>query len=263
MKREAWFAGVLGIGSLIAIGATTPLSSRKDGVPVAARSQAFQNVPPTVAAKMKAFNKRVDEAAKALKEGDVGLAERLYQELAQEKPTSQAVTLTLARLYDSQKRDQEALELYRRLMDGQSNVTRISDPIVMVRFADLSLKFGSAREAESAYRMSWQIVQREIAPTLPSFDPMAQDMTSIRSSAYTAVACKQRLYGEYKQEKMLLTRACALTPKWWVAHFYRGRSCWTIGPLEEAKSEFLLATELAPAKEKPVVKAMRQKLGFR
>jgi hypothetical protein len=99
--------------------------------------------------------------------GDAVTAERLAKESLAITPWSSIVILTLARAYEAQGKDREALGAYRTVVNPPPNISSElpNNHVVLERYAALAERFGSRAEAKEA-RLRHSAAQKARAEAL-------------------------------------------------------------------------------------------------
>ena len=97
-------------------------------------------------------NETLRKADESIRFHDYRAAEALYATLRGESPDDPDITMRIARLYDLQGRDREALEQYRRAFEGQGGFSRSVEPDFLARYGELLTRFGDEARAREAYR---------------------------------------------------------------------------------------------------------------
>lgn len=208
------------------------------------------------------YRERGKQADEALASGNEQLAEQLFQGLLADYPKDLMLMSVLADLYDRQHRDREALEEYRKILDGFPGVSASiqTDPLVLNRFADLSAKYGSVEEARVAYQKAVQCVELEPdqAPIVATGDSLDQ----LRSAALIAVGMEYGYEGEYRLERSSFLTASQLDSRSWRAHLAMAAAWRRIGKWDDANQEMARAAALVPPASKHYLTegAMRSRL---
>ena len=170
---------------------------------------------------------RSNDALRAYRNGDFGRAEQLYRQAVQANPDDTLGWDSLAKLYDEQKRDRDALDAYDHMLHHSKRVfsSMDTDPEALYRYAHLCEQFGRHQDAMQSYRnILLAAAQSEPAHSGDlQIKTDVQDPTEARARACLFAGREYSSHGREDVAMQCYQEALRLKPGLAAAHFVLAR----------------------------------------
>ncbi len=165
-----------------------------------------------------------------------------------------------ARVLLKMGKEREAFQEYKTFFTGKEGYwsSSHSDPILLISYGDLCLKFASKDDAFNAFKAAAGQKQRD-EELEPIQAPRNLGFNTIQSSAYTSAALRHMGHGDNDKAISLLERAIASEKGDWVPRFYLARHyAGRVKDMPKATDQASIAETLAPGKYKAMILEMRR-----